>query len=432
MSLSVAASPSSRLSDLRMDRQQPVVVSRERPETGSLTPSDLFRAAKDSLVGANESMRALPTFLYPSVTGSAAERAIVLQQLDRLPLKDVSAISGIRMVDHIGDTKDGIIMGVTQPGLGDMRLSRVGNSLVPTPGPQGDWSVGTKLDPTILEGTVTHEIGHCRDFQGGSLKMLTNTEPSSRGPWGKGPFVSDYATTNNREDFAETYANQHLSPQQLAGQPNSQPQKPLQDFSRAKYDAMQKTEQLNFMQRLVDRPAFRETGRAVGDLTSALPFVRQGLFVLGTLSTVSMVSSGLAETVSCVAHHDRLGTVHAALTLGAGLGLGFAYASPVLGPAALACLGASRGMALAERAAAGAGQVKPELRSEAAAAVGGALGGIVGGVAGPLGGTWLGYQVAGPIGGVAGLIAGSVLGLSAGSSLGARAGLAVASQQQAA
>ena len=390
--------------------------------------ADVWQQTQEVAEGAFNSYRALPSFLYPAVHGTAAEHAIIMRQLDQLPLRDLSTISSIRVVNTISNTSDGIVMGVTRPVLGDMALARDGNSLRLV---HGSWEVTGSLNQPVLEGTLVHEVGHGHDFQGGVLRQITHQQWSAKGPWGKGPFVSDYASTAAPEDFAESYANEHLTPQQLAEQPNQRPTGPLQDFSPAKHQALERSAQPSPLERLVDHKPFRDTGRLVGELTSQLPWLRAGLHVLGNLGTLTLVVGGVGDIAQGAIDHNKREVAHGVLGLAAGLSLGLSYASPVLGPAALALLGARSGIERADAQAAAAQDGSHQARkastaTEVAAAAGGALGGALGGVAGPLGGTWLGYTVAGPLGGVVGLVAGSLLGFKAGSTLGADAGIRLA------
>ena len=86
----------------------------------------LLEGGADVLEGGLRSFQALPSFIYPAVTGSAAEKQIIFDALSRLPLKDISAIQTIKMVPTLGtpDAHGGITLGVTRVGTGDMQLSR--------------------------------------------------------------------------------------------------------------------------------------------------------------------------------------------------------------------------------------------------------------------------------------------------------------------
>jgi len=403
------------------------------PSIAKPTPLQIAPATASRPLGAGKgalySQAALPSFLYPAISGAtAAERAVILETLDALPLKDVSTIGSIKMVPHIGNPYggNGLVLGATRVLTGDMELSRFGNSLREVQGfagPTGRFEPSDTVNPAMLRGTLAHEVGHGHDYQGGLVRMLTGGEESHGGPWGEPPHVSKYAETTAREDFAESYQRYHLDREQLRGTPSYD----RPGLSAEKRAAMEESERLNFAERVVDNEMFRETGRKFGEITSAAPILRTGLALVGQLATLSLITGGVSRTFSGIANGNGHATVRGALDLGAGLGLGFAYANPLLGPAALALLGAKAGLDRADRDAAAPNSSHATPKVAAAAAVGGALGGVAGGVVGPLGGTALGYTVAGPIGGVVGLVVGSVSGFALGSALGAEAGIAIAS-----
>ena len=61
--------------------------------------------------------------------------------------------------------------------------------------------------------TQTHETGHAVDYESQMFKLFG--ERSSRNPFGKGPYISNYAQTNAREDFAESYEEFFVDPENL-------------------------------------------------------------------------------------------------------------------------------------------------------------------------------------------------------------------------
>jgi len=405
----------------------PASLSRFAPRAAGPQPQSAYEETKDALSGALYVHRALPSFLYPAVTGTAAEKALILQTLDALPLQDVSSASTIRMVPEISYPGiRGLILGATQPATMDVQISRFGTSLRQIEGyagPVPKWEPSGSMNPNMVRGTLVHELGHARDMRGGFPRVIIGGASSDNGPWGSPPHVTDYATTSSKEDFAESHALYHLGKEGLKDTPKGDQ---IQSLSDAKREAMERLEQESFMERLVDSRPFRETGRKFGELTSAAPVLRTGLTVVASLATFSMLLNGASKVINGVSESQGHQTVEGLLCVGAGLGLALAGAHPLLGPAALALIGAERGMERADRDAPTPGKNRATHGVAAAAAVGGAIGGVVGGTVGPLGGTLAGYAVGGPIGGVVGLLAGSILGFQLGSALGARAGIAVA------
>lgn len=338
---------------------------------------------QDTLSSAFQTYQAMPRFLYPSVFGTAAEKELIFNTLDMLPISDVVNAPTIAMKDTLGSAN---LLGVTRPAIGSIAINRTG------------WGMG---NPANVAETLVHEVGHTVDYPGRIVQVLTGGNSSSA-PFGEGPYVSDYASTMHQEDFAETYAAYHLDPEGL------------KRVNPAKYEAMQQLEQPNFMEAFLDQPAFRETGRFVGDALSFTPWLRWGLEFAGQVGSFSLAVEGIGDLFG---EHRLRGAV----TTAAAAGLIFAFKHPLAGPAAMGLLGARRGYDMAAEKQAGA-------TSTALAMTGAGAGGLVGGVAGPLGLTMAGHAAAGPIGGAVGLAVGAILGHKVGSTLGGKAGLWVGEQ----
>lgn len=346
------------------------------------------RAVTDGLDNMAYAHRALPNFIYPSVFGTAAEKAQIWNTLDHLPMQDAVRPISITVRETLGSRN---LLGVTRPAVNSIDLNRTGY---------------TMEDPASFNYTLTHEIGHTRDYEGGVVNVLTGGH-SAHAPFGKGPYVSDYASTMKQEDFAETYAEYRTNPDHL------------QHVNPAKYEQMRQLDHQNFMQRFVDREEFRETGKFLGNALGIHPYFRMGLSFLTQLAAINLTTGGIGEVMSGVNAKDNMRTLSGATQLAAGASLMFVYKNPMLGFVAMGALGANRGLNIARQQSARDGAC-------IAATVGGAVGGMVGGIGGPLGLTMLGYHVAGPIGGTVGLVLGGVLGNRLGSSAGAHAALKLA------
>lgn len=331
---------------------------------------------------------AVPRFVYPSVFGTAAERNLIWETLDALPMRDAVRASSITVKETLGSEN---LLGVTRPATGSIALNRTG------------WGMH---DPTDFKYTLVHEVGHTVDFKGHTLSVISRTNESARAPWGTPPNVSEYAGTAPPEDFAESYAEHRLDPERL------------QRINPDKAEALRRMDRPNFLERLVDRPAFKETGKFVGRALSIHPFVRSGLELGRQVAVLTLASEGIVGSFQGMFKGDAVATADGLLAGAAGAGLAFAHLNPMYGAGAMAALGGREGLHLAlEKKASKAGT--------AAATFGGAVGGAIGGVAGPLGLTYAGYSVAGPIGGTVGLVVGGVLGNRLGSKLGAKAALAL-------
>lgn len=222
----------------------------------------------------------------------------------------------------------------------------------------------------------------------------------------KGPFVSDYAETQPAEDFAETYKIHHTNAPELEA------------VNSAKAEQMRRLDQPHWLEKLVDRPAYRETGKFIGRQFQAAPILRTGLEVLRQATVATLAFGGATQTIEGIVKGNATAVAAGLLSSTAGVGMALAPHSPMLGLAAAAALGGSKGLALAAEQKATAAQ-------QVMATAGGAVGGVVGGFVAPLALTHAGYAVAGPIGGTVGLLVGGMLGSHLGSTWGARAGLAL-------
>lgn len=361
--------------------------SKSQQQAPAAEPGVLDRVT-DGLKDMAYAHRALPNFIYPSVFGTAAEKAAIWRTLDGLPMYDAVRPITITVKETLGSDN---LLGVTRPAINSIDLNRTGIGMT---------------NPHEFQYTLTHEIGHTRDYEGGVVNVLTGGH-SSHAPFGHPQYVSRYAGTMKQEDFAESYAHYRMDPDHL------------RSVNQEKYDELQRLDRPNFMQSFVDREEFRETGKFIGHALEIHPYLRYGLSFATQLAAINLFTGGIGEVMSGVNAKDNMRTLSGATELVAGASLMFVYKNPVLGFAAMGALGANRGLSIARKQGARDGAC-------VAATVGGAIGGMAGGVAGPLGLTMLGYQVAGPIGGTVGLVVGGVLGNRLGSAAGAHAALKLA------
>lgn len=332
---------------------------------------------------------ALPDIVYPSIFGATpGERAALGTILDSLPLKDVGTVSTIHVSPDLGDPG---LLGYCRPALGSINLNRTGYDM-DTAGQ--------------FRYTLVHEVGHAVDAPGRIPQMLLKGSPSAEQPFGQGPYVTDYASTLPQEDFAESYAHHRLAPERL------------EQVSAEKARALRELDKPTGLEALMEQPAFRESGKALGQMLEVTPWLRWGAEFLGQAAILTTGVSGVSDTIQGAATGDSRRALSGLMKTGAATGFALAFHHPVLAPAGLALLGADRGLQKATQAGAG-------VKQTAAAMTGAGIGGVVGGMGLPLGLTWAGYQAAGPVGGAVGLVVGSVVGHRLGSSLGAKAGLAL-------
>lgn len=350
-----------------------------KPQNKPTTTQQVTAKVLDTVDHTLYTYKALPGFLYPSVFGTAAERDLILQTLDSLPLKDVSKVATVTMKDTLGSAN---LLGVNRPAIGSIAINRTGIGMG---------------NPSNVVDTLTHEVGHSVDYPNKLTSLIFGGHSSSE-PFGEAPYISRYAGTQAPEDFAESYAHYKLEPQRL------------ESVAPEKYRALEEIDKNNFMQNLVDRPAFRETGQFIGRVLEVSPFLRWGLEFGAQISTMNLLAGGVGEI-------SQGNVLRGALSAGAGASLAFSQSHPALGPAALGLLGARSGLDLANADNAGTA-------GKAAAMIGGGVGGAVGGVAGPLGLTYAGHALAGPVGGAIGLLVGAVAGQQLGARVGGEIGLA--------
>lgn len=366
------------------------------------------------------SFKAFPGFVYPSVNhASEVERAQIMDVLDSLPLHQVNDVKAITMVAEIANPKPGY---VTNGRAFDISLTN-----------HVELSRKELWNSEKLRGTLTHEIGHTVDYESQTLNLFG--ERSASKPFGEGPHITDYATTNHREDFAESFEEFHIRPDNL------------KQKAPEKYEAMEELAKPTWLQSLVDRQEFRETGKYIAKTigpNSASRHVVQGVYFA---SSALQFGHGISQWSRSLDSGDSLGHASGILNT-ASAGLMMSGLNPLVGMAVqganFALNGAVRRGKLSpeEVESAVALPVRPleaafkrekvtiedEHRTGkvAAVAVGGAVGGAVGAIAGPYLGVMAGYHLAGGLGGSIGMVAGGLLGFVGGAGLGGRAAGAVA------
>lgn len=339
------------------------------------------------LIDLNNALSAVPKFIYPTVTGTAEQQAMIWNVLDKLPMHHAVRPNSIGVVPSIDGAPN--ILGRNLSPLGRVTLSESGYGM---------------SDPAVFQNTVNHEVGHSVDHPSGFFSVATHSRPSDSAPFGEGPKVSDYAGTNPREDFAESYELHRHDPQAL------------RDVNAQKADEIAALDKPTFLQRMVDRPAFRETGKWIGKQFQTYPQLRTGMEIIRQTGIASLALAGSAKVTEGVLDKDSSDVALGLLQTGAGVGLAFAPSVPWLGLAAAAALGGSVGVKAAQDA-------KADTAHTVASLIGAGVGGVAGGFFTPLIATQLGYTVAGPAGGAVALLLGGMLGGTLGAKLGAKLAL---------
>lgn len=362
------------------------------------------------------SLKAFPSIIYPTIyNATSAEKAQILQSLDGLPLHQVSGVRSISMVPEIASRRPGWTVN------GRAFNHNVTNRI--------ELSRSALQNPEKFHRTLVHEVGHTVDYETQTLKLFG--ERSTKEPFGEGPHITEYAKTNHKEDFAESYEEFHLDPEHL------------KEKVPEKYEAVEDLHEPSFMQRLVDRKEFRETGKYMSEAFGASEISRHSAEVAYYASSVLQGVHGVSQWVRSASSGDALGHASGVLNTATGLALASGI-SPMVG---MSFQGANQALQSAvKRGRLSAEEVESTItlpvrpiealfgRETAkiekehrpgkvlAVAAGGAVGGTAGSLIGPYLGVIGGYHLAGGLGGVVGLVAGGMLGFVAGAEVGGRLG----------
>lgn len=365
-------------------RQVSAEPTEARPQTrvfGAPEKGYSFGVAWDSFAVAQT---ALPKFVYPSVFGTASEIAETYRTLDALPFRhavlptSVTFKNGLSVPDALGYNRIAV---------GAIEIDRTGYGMD---------------SPELVRYAITHEVGHSVDHPNGLGNLGPKLNHSSHKPFGVGESVTEYGATEPVEDFAESYAHYRLKP------------KELERVNPAKFAEMKKIDRSNFMERIVDLPAFRESGKYVGQKLAIHPWLRTGMETMRQATCIGLLYDGVKQFGKGTYHQNGVSIAAGLLGTTAGACLMLSYQQPMLGLTALTALGARQEL---ERAA----LEGCDKNTQIASAIGGSIGGLVGGTAAPLGLTYVGYNVGGPLGGAIGMVAGGLVGNYYGARLGAQA-----------
>lgn len=256
-----------------------------------------FSQIGDSALTIGSALQALPKFVYPSVIGATdAQREVVYNALDKLPLHQATAAGTMQVVPDLLDTG---ISGMAQPGsshvhvlLDESRLNSV--------------SGGTSL--------VLHENAHAVDYSGGFGLVGAH---NWKGGFGREPFVSHYATTNRYEDFAESFEEYHLDPEGFS-----------QKFPD-KAAAIEEISHPDLISAAADRDSVRDTGKRIGTALSKVPYLRTGLELAGSLVAPIQMHRGASKLIDGLESGDEVQKLDGKLQLASGLFMSLPGARPL-------------------------------------------------------------------------------------------------------
>ena len=271
----------------------------ENSDTEGEKKESYWGKATDVALDVGAGLKALPNFIYPTVYGATdAQRDTIYAQLDKLPLQDAVASGSMTVIPGLTDTG---ISGMAQPGASHVRVL-LDQAYID--------------DPHRAQHLVFHENGHAVDYSGGFGLLGAH---NWRGNFGKGPFISDYASSNRYEDWAEMYEHYH------AGSPE------LEHF-HDKAAVVERVSGQDPLSRMIDRPKIREAGKDIGSAMSKIPYSRDALEVAASLIAPVQLYRGAGDIVEGLERDDDAQKLKGKLNLASGLFLTL----PGAGPLALA------------------------------------------------------------------------------------------------
>ncbi|MEQ8225119.1 MAG: hypothetical protein ABRQ37_22560 [Candidatus Eremiobacterota bacterium] len=398
----------------------------------SLPKEGIVSKTLNNFLSVPKNYLSLPNFIYPSIENATeAEAKVIMEALEAMPIHDRISADRILVVDKLEEG----VLGTA----GDHAFEKVINLLKSH---MGDADKGRAL--------VWHETAHTSDYQTGLLH-IDELSQSGKGPWGKGPFITDYASTNQWEDFADSVEESYKNPENL------------KSTCPEKFNIIQERNKPTLQDKLFDNTAFKETGKFITEQIDKIP---GGRHTFDAVRNLIGPFEFLRGTLKCLSK-DELKQAQGQLTMTAGICFTIAplsVAASFMGPIGVGLTGASAGLTKAvekgeitaeqaNRAASHVlcvlvgplalaiygvektykgikyfitGKKTEEKKLNMAVADGIAFGSGIGSAAGSMAGTWAGcqagYAIGGPVGGVAGLILGGIAGFSLGNSLGSMTG----------
>lgn len=262
---------------------------------GEETKKTVLGNVVDKTLDLASATQALPKFIYPSIYGATeAQRQTIYGALDQLPLGDATASATMTVVPNLVDTG---ISGMAQPGASHVRILLDSSYLD---------------NPARARDLVFHENGHAVDY-GGGFGLLGSH--NWRGGFGHGHFVSDYASQNRYEDWAETYEHFHNG-SNLEAVPG-------------KAEVIRRASEQNVLDRTFDRPKVREAGKSIGEALDKVPYLRDGVEVAASLIGPVQIYRGSGDLIKGLENDDGELKLKGKFNLASGLFLTLPGAAPL-------------------------------------------------------------------------------------------------------
>jgi hypothetical protein len=255
-----------------------------------------FSTVTDTALTVGTALQSLPKFVYPSVVGATdAQVETIYNVLDKLPLHQATASATMQIVPGLVETG---ISGMSQP---------------------GDSHVHILLDESYInsewraEHLINHEQAHAVDYSGGFGLLGANNWKAG---FGKAPFVSNYASGNRYEDFAESF--EAYQDDQVAFR---------QDFP-AKAAAIEDLSHADPLSAAADQPGVRRAGRNIGATLGKVPYLRTGLELAGSLVAPIQTHRGASKLIEGLESGNKAQQLDGKLNLATGLFLTIPGARP--------------------------------------------------------------------------------------------------------
>lgn len=252
-------------------------------------------------------VRATPNIVYPTISAAtAAEKAIIMNALESMPLRDVTSVSQISVVDGLENLG---ASGMAQPLYFRNQITLGRESL---------GYEGFGHDVTV------HEVGHTLDFTRGFGPLGSL---SMGGPFGKGPYFTDsfidvpgeapYAATNRIEDFAQTHMAYHTKPDLM------------RSVNPEKFEAMDALHHPGPLDRALDRPGVRNVGRSIGELYEQAPYLRMAVDLAGALIAPATLHNGAKHLDKAMNEGDDYARFQGKMRMATGFAYMFKAAAPL-------------------------------------------------------------------------------------------------------
>ncbi|MCL5773048.1 MAG: hypothetical protein M1536_01515 [Firmicutes bacterium] len=288
------------------DSGEGFLISTGAGKSGKPAKESILGKIKKGLGFSAKGAKAIPPFLYPSIKNATpAEHKLIIDTLDKLPLKDVVSTQSITINPALEKT------------MNASGLAR--NLFFEKPIDLGKESMAVE---GFNEGTIIHEVGHTRDFTEGVIPYVGR---SSFKPFGKPPYVYDpwidtpndlYASTNHWEDFAQDHKFYHLQPSEL------------EKTNPAKFKAMQELEKPGLYDKVMDRSGVRAAGRKLAELIDKVPGLRTAIDTIGTIMGPLEIHSGAGKIQDGFINKNDRKKLDGKLDMAAGVAFSLKAAAP--------------------------------------------------------------------------------------------------------